>query len=1246
LGALLRQTLGNDVADPVAAVLETATAPEARGRYATVVDFVEAWGIALDQHGLDAAPATYTPTRNPYKGLASFQEADAKDFHGRGDVVETLVDAVARNRLVAVVGPSGIGKSSVVRAGLIPALRGDALAGSASWLITDMIPGAYPFESLGSALLRIADHYPTGLDEELRADRRGLLRAATRLLPDGSDALLVIDQFEELFTLAAEPTAAERFLDALTDLISDPEGNVRVLVTLRADFFDRPLRHPEFGDLLRAATVPVSAPTGDALIAIVERPAANVGIGFESGLAERVVRDVAGQPAALPLLEFTLTELFAGRTTDTLTLSSYEAGGGVLGALANRAEGVYSGLDDEEQEVTRHVMMRLVSIAEASDATRRRVRRSELDRLDVSSTAVDSVLAEFGAARLLAFDRDPATRGPTVEVAHESLFTEWERLEGWIASHREDLVLSGRLSATVEEWEAADRDDTYLVQGGRLAQFEEWAESTDLVLTFNEDDYLKASREAEDARIATRRRRRLLVMGGFGMAAAIALLLAVVALIARSDVAQQAELAEEQARIAEEAAAQAELATLISRSAEVSDDRPAVSLLLALEAHRRAPTPETERAVLDALSRNRLGTRVATLDLAGKLGWLSGDGLAQTYSTDGRMIRRSLATGEIVDVGALPEPDAAWVGDQATDHRFASSLDFARFWFGPYDGPWVQVDPDEPMALLTGRTFPTNRLVFQTLPGPYIGDGVWEVRGEGLSSVVLLDATTGQPVGTPIEGMVDPWAVVSPDNRLIAVRSRPASTFGGAGAVFVLDALSGEELFHVEVSEGVEGMVFDSEAGELLAGTGDGQLITIDLIDQEVVAQVETNATSQIIDVGLRQDGRVVVVSEGLAEMVDRQTGSIPGSGIELRNVISAAMRSDDTLIVFTSADQGEFDVEIHDFDGGALVEQALDVGETLHVDLGPELAAVANVGEALERIDLATGGRSTELLMPQDFNIALHFAEPGGVIGWSPDMSVARWESGQLTERISAASQDGVAGRAGAHTEGREAIVGERPDGTDEVVLVNTEPGEFEVLLTVAEADDAVGAYPAPGDGLYVMLSDGRLRTYDSSGSMTSEIPTGLFNLSFATGDETSGRLAFGGFWGELPTGAVIVDPASSQVQVLPDVGRVANLRFVRDGELLVVISLDGTVRLWDVESGEFAGVIWDGTGANPGNALTYDEATDSLWLFSSGRLLRLPLDPDRWAERACEIAARDLTQEEWDRYVPGDEPLQTSCS
>src|SRR5205823_14556850 len=194
------------------------------------------------------------------------------------------VIALGEHRLVAVVGPSGIGKSSVVKAGLLPALRSGALPGSDRWVLSDMFPGSYPFEELSAALLRVAVERPDDLVEELARDELGMRRVAKRVLPQGTELLLVVDQFEELFTLTADEQTRRAFLDGLIALAGDPRSRVRVVLTLRADFLDHPLRYPEFGELLRAGMVAVAAPSEGELADAIERPAKRVGVRFEPGL--------------------------------------------------------------------------------------------------------------------------------------------------------------------------------------------------------------------------------------------------------------------------------------------------------------------------------------------------------------------------------------------------------------------------------------------------------------------------------------------------------------------------------------------------------------------------------------------------------------------------------------------------------------------------------------------------------------------------------------------------------------------------------------------------------------------------------------------------------------------------------------------------------------------------------------------------------------------------------------------------
>jgi hypothetical protein len=413
-------------------VLEVACAPDPIDRYASMVLFTQAWENAIQDADVATEVTHFTPSRNPYQGLSAFQEPDAEDFYGRDSEITELLDALASNRFVAVVGPSGIGKSSLVKAGLIPVLRSGGLPRSADWLITDMVPGPYAFEEMASALLRIATEHPQGLDDDLRSDRRGLLRATRRLLPPHSESLIVIDQFEEVFTMGTDLAETDLFIEALTTLVTDPNSNTRVVVTLRADFFDLPLRYHEFGELLKSGIVPVTAPGQSEIEAIVTEPADALGVTFEPGLVESILSSVAGRATVLPLLEFALTDLFEQRTSNTVSWAQYEAGGGIQGAIGHHAEQVYQGLDDAGCTAARDIFLRLVAISESNEPTGRRAKRSELDRFGAMGGSVTEVLERFGEARLIAFDRDQITRGPVVQVAHEAIFTHWERLERWI----------------------------------------------------------------------------------------------------------------------------------------------------------------------------------------------------------------------------------------------------------------------------------------------------------------------------------------------------------------------------------------------------------------------------------------------------------------------------------------------------------------------------------------------------------------------------------------------------------------------------------------------------------------------------------------------------------------------------------------------------------------------------------------------------------------------------------------------
>ena len=556
-------------------VLQRATDDQPANRFEKVDDFLRAIRRAVGADVVAVAevvqPIQSAPTRNPYKGLRAFLETDVIDFYGRDALIDEMMRSLAEHSLVAVVGPSGSGKSSVVRAGVVPALRAGGLPGSRGWLITDMFPGSYPFEELEAALLRIAVERPTSLIEELTADDRGLLRATKQILPaDDSQLLLIIDQFEELFSNPPSEETRRLFLDSLRVVASDSRSRIRILVTMRADFFDRPLAYPEFAELIQAGFIPVIAPTGEGLAQAIAGPARRVGVDLEPGLVGRIRADVEGQPGSLPLLQYSLTELFDSRQNGMLTIAAYESTGGVVQALGRRAEDLYRELNPSGKEAARQLFLRLVTVDEDAGDTRRRVRQSELRTLAVDQVALDQVLQTFGSFRLLSYDRHPVTRGPTVEVAHEALLTEWQRLRGWIDSQRDELALHRRLSAAALDWAEADRDPSFLITGARLDQATKWIASGNLVPSAEEKNFVESSisRRREEELVVRRRRRR----ASFFLATA---LIAVTTLAA---------IAFGQSRRAQSEALQALVWGLTGDSAEVLDRDPELATLLALAA--------------------------------------------------------------------------------------------------------------------------------------------------------------------------------------------------------------------------------------------------------------------------------------------------------------------------------------------------------------------------------------------------------------------------------------------------------------------------------------------------------------------------------------------------------------------------------------------------------------------------------------------------------------------------------------
>ena len=358
---------------------------------------------------------------NPYRGLNAFLETDADVFFGRERVAEEMIVDLDGDHLLALVGPSGSGKSSLVRAGLLPALR------SRGAFAATMVPGDRPLEELQIALSRVAMTEVPDLASLLAEDEGALGRVLDELVPEIQEqVVLVIDQFEEAFTIA-DPDERELLLRSLAAALREPGTRLRVVTTLRADFLGQALDHPVIGGAIRDHSRLLTPLNPDQLHAAIVGPAESSGVAVESALATALVADATTSAGSLPLLQYALTELYEHRVDGTMTLDAYRRLGGIGGVLSQRAEEIFSSLDADDQAASRRLFSRLINPGEGAEDTRRRALRSEL------ASVSDELLAEYAAARLVSFDRDPTTREPTAEVAHEALIREWPRLRQWIS---------------------------------------------------------------------------------------------------------------------------------------------------------------------------------------------------------------------------------------------------------------------------------------------------------------------------------------------------------------------------------------------------------------------------------------------------------------------------------------------------------------------------------------------------------------------------------------------------------------------------------------------------------------------------------------------------------------------------------------------------------------------------------------------------------------------------------------------
>jgi len=463
----------------------------------------------------DEPPA---PGEPPFKGMQFFDESDADIFFGREVLTASLVNLLREGQsLLVVVGASGSGKSSIVRAGLVPALRcGEPLVdgkrppkGSQDWLIRVITPTPHPLMALATSLTR--DHETstdtTTLRDDLSRDPRSLHLAAKRITEEvgAPKLMLVIDQFEELFTLCREEVERKAFINNLLAAVEEEgDGPITVVITLRADFYAHCSAYSHLRKAIAKHQDYIGPMSAREMRLAIEEPARRGEWEFQPGMVDLFLRDVKGEPGALPLLSHALLETWRRRSGRTMTLKGYAAAGGVPGAIAKTAETVFNHyLTLEQQVIARNIFLRLTELGEGTQDTRRRVTLSELIPGPAEAPVVEEVIKKLADARLI------TTYEATAEVAHEALIREWPTLREWLEEDREGLKLHRHLTESAQEWEGLNRDPGELYRGARLAQVVEFASSNDGDLNELEREFLNASEDLAVQKEAEREAQRL-----------------------------------------------------------------------------------------------------------------------------------------------------------------------------------------------------------------------------------------------------------------------------------------------------------------------------------------------------------------------------------------------------------------------------------------------------------------------------------------------------------------------------------------------------------------------------------------------------------------------------------------------------------------------------------------------------------------------------------------------------------------
>ena len=760
----------------------------------------------------ESSPEAVLQSACPYMGLRSFEADDAELYFGREEVVGALLGRLASNRLLAVVGASGSGKSSLMRAGLVPRLRSGALPGSGDWDVLLMTPGTHPLAELASRLGALAGLSAASVLRDLEADPRTLdltVRQALANRPPSARVLLAADQFEELFTLCRDDVERRRFIDAVLHAVSVPDGRTLAIVAMRADFYGEAARYAELAEALEVGHALLGPMGPEEMRAAVERPAAVAGLRIEPGLTDRILRDVGDEPGGLPLLSHALLETWKRRDGRTLTAAGYAASGGVRGAIAQTAETVYGALSEADQAIARNLFVRLTELGEGTEDTRRRVAFAEVAPQGPTGENTRAVISRLADSRLL------TTAADSVEVAHEALIREWPRLREWLDDDREGLRVMRHLTESAQAWERLGRDEGELYRGTRLSAAIEWHDRAHPELNPLEREFLDACRALHERELleARKRLRRLRIgvaaLAGLFVLALVGAGIAVLQWNSANDAKDKANAATNEAQSqrdaadgaraneaaargkAEDAVVEATLARLETDIPNLIKSNRSLAFALAAQAFKIQPGPRTTSLL-----------NVALGDDPRYLGryWPSEPISSGTaFSPDGKYIAMTSTTGLIelydaatrkVVASTRTAPTSTGTGVQFTaDSKALSVVHIATF-----TGDQIYDEVYEVPSLAKTRQI---NLAGAGAAGAVVrtpqGDvRAWELRTTPLltccGAIHIVNLTTGEDraLTRPDFDFVFPAPALDPTGKLIAARFLPAK--GGPPAIGIFDA--------------------------------------------------------------------------------------------------------------------------------------------------------------------------------------------------------------------------------------------------------------------------------------------------------------------------------------------------------------------------------------------------------------------------------------------------------------------------